>query len=69
MFLENLTRRICLENYNSSGGDGLYVMSESDVAAYLAEHPRMTGVLFTALLSLTQAQTAMAAHGSSCGGP
>lgn len=44
-------------------------MSESDVAAYLAEHPRMTGVLFTALLSLTQAQTAMAAHGSSCGGP
>lgn len=44
-------------------------MSDSDVAAYLAEHPRMTGVLFTTLLLLTQAQAAMAAASSANSGP
>ncbi|GAA0520336.1 hypothetical protein SAMN04488066_1274 [Halorubrum aquaticum] len=34
-------------------------MPES-VAAYLAEHPKMTGVLFTAMLLLTQAAPAAA---------
>jgi len=44
-------------------------MSDSDIAAYLAEHPRMTGVLFTTLLLLTQAQAAMAAATSGNAGP
>jgi len=44
-------------------------MSDSEIAAYLAEHPKMTGVLFTTLLALSQAQAAAASHGSTCGGP
>ena len=44
-------------------------MSDSQIAAYLAEHPKMTGVLFTTLLLLTQAQTAMAGASSGCAGP
>ncbi|MFC7157498.1 hypothetical protein ACFQPA_18890 [Halomarina halobia] len=42
---------------------------DSAVATYLAEHPKMTGVLFTTLLLLTQAQAVVAAHGSSTTGP
>jgi hypothetical protein len=38
------------------------------MAAYLKEHPRMTGVLFTILLLLTQAGS-VAAAGSSYAGP
>lgn len=37
------------------------VMSDSKIAAYLAEHPKMTGVLFTMTLLLTQAGSAVAA--------
>lgn len=33
-------------------------MSENDIAAYLAENPKMTGVLFTMVLLLTQAGNA-----------
>ena len=42
-------------------------MSENDnaAAAWLAEHPRMTGVLFTMMLLLSQAGTVVA--GSSAG--
>jgi hypothetical protein len=44
-------------------------MAHDDIAAYLAAHPKMTGVLFTALLLLTQAGSALGAAGSACGGP
>lgn len=40
-------------------------MSDNSVAAYLAEHPKMTGVLFTAMLLLSQAGT-VAANNSGC---
>lgn len=43
-------------------------MSDNTVAAYLAEHPKMTGVLFTAMLLLSQAGS-VAAGGSSIAGP
>jgi hypothetical protein len=43
-------------------------MSDNTVAAYLAEHPKMTGVLFTAMLLLSQAGS-VAAGGSSIVGP
>lgn len=47
-------------------------MSEDDaqktVATYLKEHPRMSGVLFTVLLLLTQAGS-VAANGASGAGP
>jgi hypothetical protein len=44
-------------------------MSEHTLRAYLAENPRMTGVLFTLLLLLSQAANASAAWASSCAGP
>jgi hypothetical protein len=44
-------------------------MSDSQIATYLAEHPKMTGVLFTTLLLLSQAQTVMAGVVSSNSGP
>ena len=44
-------------------------MSESTLRTYLAENPRMTGVLFTMLLLLTQATNASAGWASSCSGP
>jgi len=45
-------------------------MSETDnaAAAWLAEHPRMTGVLFTMMLLLSQAGTVVA-PGSGAAGP
>jgi len=36
---------------------------------YLAEHPKMTGVLFTMLLLLSQAGMAAGASGGSTAGP
>lgn len=45
------------------------VMSDSTLRTYLAENPRMTGVLFTMLLLLTQAGNAAAAAGSAHAGP
>jgi hypothetical protein len=41
-------------------------MSETDneVAAWLAEHPKMTGVLFTVMLLLSQAGTVAAGAGA-----
>lgn len=39
----------------------------SKVAAYLAEHPRMAGALFTILLVLTQIGTAAANKNSTIG--
>lgn len=44
-------------------------MQNNDIASFLAQHPKMTGVLFTALLLLSQAGSAMAAAGSTCSGP
>lgn len=35
-------------------------MSESDMATFLAEHPKMAGALFTACLLLTQAGSVLA---------
>jgi len=43
-------------------------MHES-VADYLAEHPKMTGVLFTALLLLSQAAPAAANQATANPGP
>jgi hypothetical protein len=43
-------------------------MVHDDIAAYLAAHPKMIGVLFTALLLLTQAGSVVGAAGSVCGG-
>jgi len=44
-------------------------MSESTLRTYLAENPRMTGVLFTMLLLLTQAANASAAWACTTSGP
>jgi hypothetical protein len=43
-------------------------MSDNTVAAYLAEHPKMTGVLFTAMLLLSQAGS-VAAGTTAISGP
>lgn len=44
-------------------------MSDTDgsMAAYLAEHPRMIGVLFAILLAISQAGTAAGNHGVTIG--
>ncbi len=44
-------------------------MSDNKAAKFLAEHPKMTGVLFTAMLLLSQAGTALAGNGSAYPGP
>jgi hypothetical protein len=44
-------------------------MSDNTVASYLAEHPKMTGVLFTALMLLSQAGTVIAGNANGTGGP
>ena len=45
------------------------IMADSKMADYLAEHPRMIGVLFTMMLLLTQAGNVMAGNGSTLTGP
>jgi hypothetical protein len=42
---------------------------KDDIAAYLRDNPRMTGVLFTMMLLLSQAGNAAAAAGYTNGGP
>lgn len=44
-------------------------MSDDSIKAYLANHPRMTGVLFTMLLLLTQAGNAAAGGAHVVAGP
>ena len=44
-------------------------MSDDKVAAYLAEHPKMTGVLFTMMLLLSQAGSVMGAMAADTAGP
>ncbi|MFC5367085.1 DUF7503 family protein [Salinirubrum litoreum] len=44
-------------------------MSESAIAAYIAENPKKAGVLFTILLLLTQASNASAGFVTAVGGP
>lgn len=44
-------------------------MSDNTVASYLADHPKMTGVLFTAMMLLSQAGTVIAGNSSAGGGP
>lgn len=46
-------------------------MAQDDnaVANWLAEHPKMTGVLFTTMLLLTQAGSVVAANGGGTAGP
>jgi len=39
-------------------------MSDTDIASYLREHPRMMGVLFTLTVLLTQVGSVAAANGS-----
>ena len=43
-------------------------MSEDNTVAWLAEHPKLTGVLFTMMILLSQAST-VAANGSASFGP
>jgi len=43
--------------------------NSSSVAAYLAEHPKMAGALFTAMLLLSKAGTAVAGSGGTTNGP
>lgn len=43
-------------------------MSKEDIAEFLQNHPRLTTILFAALLVLTQG-TAMAANNSTYTGP
>ena len=42
-------------------------MSDDTLKAYLAEHPKLTGVLFTIMLLLSQAGTVLA--GGATSGP
>ncbi|MDX1748007.1 MAG: hypothetical protein R3324_18905 [Halobacteriales archaeon] len=44
-------------------------MTDDTYEANVAEHPKMAGVLFTTLLLLSEAGTALAGHGSSYPGP
>ena len=44
-------------------------MADSEVTTYLAENPRMMGVLFTMLLLLSQAGNAAGAYAAGCYGP
>ena len=44
-------------------------MSETNVAEFLREHPRLLGVLFSATVLLTQVGAAAAAEGSTVSGP
>ena len=44
-------------------------MSDDSLTSYVAEHPKMAGVLFTTLLLLSQAGSAMAGHGTTYPGP
>jgi hypothetical protein len=44
-------------------------MADSKVASYLAEHPKMIGVLATALLLLSQAGAVAAGGGNAISGP
>lgn len=44
-------------------------MSETDIRSYLAENPRMIGVLFTMFLLLTQAGNVAAGGGGTISGP
>lgn len=44
-------------------------MYESKLRSYLAENPKMTGVLFAALLLLSQAGTVAAGNGCTTSGP
>lgn len=44
-------------------------MSETDMKSYLAENPRMIGVLFTLFVLLSQAGNAAASAGGSFSGP
>ncbi len=45
------------------------VMSHENMSEFLARHPKMTGVLFTALLLLSQAGTVLADGGQAYFGP
>jgi hypothetical protein len=44
-------------------------MSDNTVASYLAEHPKMTGVLFTALMLLSQTGAVIAGNTGGGAGP
>ena len=44
-------------------------MSESQIASYLKDHPRMVGALFMMMLLLTQAGNAVAANHTTISGP
>jgi hypothetical protein len=44
-------------------------MADNDIASFLAEHPRMIGVLFTMMLLLTQAGNVAAGGGHTLIGP
>lgn len=43
--------------------------TDSSIAAYLAQHPRMMGIVFTALMLLMQAGSAAAGASANLSGP
>lgn len=45
------------------------IMSDSKLAAFLKEHPRMMGVLFTLTVLMTQVGTVAAGNGTVISGP
>jgi hypothetical protein len=60
------------EKFNINSQYVSTVMSDNDtnaVATYLAEHPRAMGILFTALLLLSQAGSVAAANHTAISGP
>lgn len=47
----------------------IVMSNDSTIAAYLAEHPKMTGALFTMMLLLSQAGNVVGASGMTTRGP
>jgi hypothetical protein len=58
-----------LETFNYFDEYTMNAMSDDNLEAYLAQHPRVLGVLFTALLLAGAGTATVAAHGSTTAGP
>jgi hypothetical protein len=68
-FYSLITYQNCSNKYIISAHPAVVVMSDSTLTTYLRENPRMTGVLFTIMLLLSQAGNAAAAAGCANPGP
>lgn len=70
--IDLFTYQIRSKIFISSRGVVVFVMSEDDnnaIAQYLSEHPRTMGVLFSALLLLSQAGAVAAGNNTGIYGP